>query len=225
MTDYDLTRTRRKTIAIYIRDGNVEVRAPLGASVKEIDRFVLSKEAWIQANLKKQISQTKEREGFAVDYGSEITWRGKMYPIVSRSGNIAGFDGICFYVPTGLTRPQIKAACVQVYRRLALIYLKGRVSCFSGKMGVAPAAVKVNSAKTRWGSCSSKKSINFSWRLALADDDVIDYVVVHELAHLIELNHSERFWAVVKGILPDYANRKIRLRALQERLIRENWDI
>ncbi|MDR2568929.1 MAG: M48 family metallopeptidase, partial [Oscillospiraceae bacterium] len=75
-----------------------------------------------------------------------------------------------------------------------------------------------------WGSCSAKKSLNFSWRLIMADEDVIDYVVVHELAHLIEMNHSVRFWAVVERVLPDYRERQKWLRELQRKLNVEDWD-
>ena len=223
MIEYSLIRSRRKTTAIYIRGSCVEVRAPLKTPKQDIDRFVLSKEPWIMRSLAKQAARAKRRDAFVVDYGSLITWRGKMYPIVSRSANKAGFDGTVFYMPPGLNPAQIKAICIQTYRRLALTYFIGRVGYFSEKMGVVPSAVKVNSAKTRWGSCSSKRSINFSWRLALADDDVIDYVIVHELAHLIEMNHSARFWAIVESVLPDYAGRQIRLKALQERLAGEDW--
>ena len=87
-----------------------------------------------------------------------------------------------------------------------------------------PSAVKINGAKTRWGSCSSKKSINFSWRLIKADDDVIDYVVVHELSHITEMNHSPNFWAIVENILLDYRERKVKLKRLQKRLSMENWE-
>ena len=224
MLDYILTRSRRKTIAIYIRDGKVEVRAPLRALKSDIDRFVLSKEDWIHKNLAKQTAQASKREDFVVDYGSLLTWRGQTYPLTPRSGSKAGFDGTVFYMPPGLHPAQIKATCVKLYKRLAQIHFEDRVSYFSGIMGVTPSVVKVNGAKTRWGSCSSKKSINFSWRLALADDDVIDYVVVHELAHLTQMNHSQRFWAIVEGVMPDYASKKQRLKVLQEKLATENWD-
>ncbi|MCL2404061.1 MAG: M48 family metallopeptidase, partial [Defluviitaleaceae bacterium] len=174
--------------------------------------------------LEKQALQATLKDGFVVDYGSQISWRGKIYPIAMRNGNKAGFDGAEFYMPQGLDTGQIKTTCVHIYKRLALIYFTERVGYYSKKMGVVPSAIKVNSAKTRWGSCSSKKSINFSWRLAMADDDVIDYVIVHELAHLTEMNHSSRFWAVVAGVLPDYNSRQTRLKALCERLVNQNWD-
>jgi len=223
MLDYILTRSSRKTTAIHIRNGNVEVRAPLRKSKQDIDRFVLSKEQWIIKNIAKQKTQIKHQGSFRVDYGSHITWRGNPYPIVGRTGSKAGFDGDVFYMPQGLTPEKIKAVCIQVYRRLALTYFIGRVSYYSAQMGIAPAAVKINGAKTRWGSCSAKRSINFSWRLAMAEDCVIDYVVVHELAHLIEMNHSVRFWAVVASVLPDYINRKKGLKILQQRLANEDW--
>ena len=95
---------------------------------------------------------------------------------------------------------------------------------FAKRMDVTPTAIKINGAKTRWGSCSAKKSLNFSWRLIMADDDVIDYVVVHELAHIAEMNHSARFWALVEGALPDYQSRKAKLKALQQRLSIEDWE-
>jgi len=107
-------------------------------------------------------------------------------------------------MPPGLSPDEIKAACIQIYRILAKRDLTNRVFDFAKQMSVMPTVVKINSVKTRWGSCSSKKSLNFSWRLIMADDDVIDYVVVHELAHIIEMNHSQKFWAIVENILPDY---------------------
>ena len=79
---------------------------------------------------------------------------------------------------------------------------------YSSIMGVYYDRFSINSAKTRFGSCSSKKTLNFSYRLALYPYEAIEYVCVHELAHLKEMNHSNRFWSIVEGILPDYKNRK-----------------
>ena len=90
--------------------------------------------------------------------------------------------------------------------------------------GCEVTAVKINSAKGRWGSCSGKNSLNFSWRTVLASDDAIDYVVVHELAHTIEHNHSSRFWNIVEKTLPDYRRRESEFKALSDRLARENWE-
>ena len=75
-------------------------------------------------------------------------------------------------------------------------------------MGVSYEKVSINSAKTRFGSCSSRKTLNFSYRLALYPYEAIEYVCVHELAHLTEMNHSKKFWAIVEKYLPDYKERK-----------------
>jgi len=224
MIEYSLTRMRRKTLAIYIRGGCVEVRAPLRMTKREIDSFVLSKEDWILKNLKRVRLQTRQQCSFVVDYECEILLRGKAYPVISRDSYKSGFDGTSFYISPGLTPEQVKMTCVQIYKQLALTHFNDRVKYYSEIMGIAPSAVQVTNAKKRWGSCSSKKKICFTWRLVLADDDLIDYVIVHELAHLIEMNHSSRFWAVVEKILPDYANRRAGLRILHKRLAQESWD-
>jgi len=92
-------------------------------------------------------------------------------------------------------------------------------------MGLSPNSLKINSAKTRWGSCSSKANLNFSWMLMMADDEVIDYIVVHELAHLRQMNHSPQFWEIVEKYIPDYKERKKRLKLLQLKLNEEDWEV
>ena len=220
---YTLTRSKRKSVAIYIRDGHVEVRAPLKMPKYEIDKFVASKEKWITDKLAKSSEQAQQRENFALAYGDTVTYRGKQYPITAKAGRRVGFDDESFYMPPGLPQEQIKYACVQIYRLLAKRDLIKKVTEFSKRMSVMPIAVKINAARTRWGSCSGKKSINFSWRLIMAGDDVIDYVVVHELAHITEMNHSDKFWAVVGSVLPDYKERQKRLKEMQHRLSGEDW--
>ncbi|MBQ7789583.1 MAG: M48 family metallopeptidase [Clostridia bacterium] len=97
---------------------------------------------------------------------------------------------------------------VEKLKRQAKEFILPRVSYFSKIMGVFPERVSINSAKTRFGSCSSKKSLNFSYRLVFYPPEAIDYVCVHELAHLTEMNHSKKFWAIVEKYLPDYKERK-----------------
>ena len=224
MRDYTLIRSRRRTAAIHIKNGCVEVRAPMKMPKRDIDSFIASKEKWITAHLAQSRSYAEQRAAFTLGYGDTVIFRGKEYLLTARNGKSGGFDGEQFYLPPDLTPEQIKSIVVQIYRKLAKLYLAERVEHFSGRMNVSPTAVKINSAKTRWGSCSAKKSLNFSWRLVMADDEVIDYVVVHELAHISEMNHSVRFWAVVAGVLPDYKERQKRLKALQKRLNAEDWE-
>jgi hypothetical protein len=175
-------------VALYVRDGGVEIRAPLRMPKRDIDRFVASKEIWIAGKLALARDRAARREAFALEHGHALPSR------------------------------------IEGYIAAAKARLPERAAYYAALMGVAPAAVKVSGAKTRWGSCSSKGNLSFSWRLMMADGGVIDYLVVHELAHLKEMNHSPRFWAVVEGTLPDYRERQKRLRALQNRLANECWN-
>ncbi|GHV42196.1 hypothetical protein FACS189490_10650 [Clostridia bacterium] len=221
--EYTLTRSKRKTIALYVRNGAVEVRAPLRVAKAEINRFAESKQAWIEKRLTQSVEFAESRTAFTVNFGDTVTYRGKEYRVVGVPGKKICFDD-CFCLPANLPPEQVKSACAQLYRFLAKRDLTTKTLEFAAKMGVRPTAVKINGAVTRWGSCSAKKSINFSWRLIMADDDVIDDVVVHELAHIIEMNHSSRFWAIVGDVLPDYKERREKLRVLQAKLNAEEWE-
>ncbi len=223
--NYTIIRSKRKTMAIHItKDAQVQVRAPLQLSEHEIDNFVQSKEKWITKHLKIREQLLKKRLEFTLNYGDSVLLRGKDYKIKAVEGKYGGFDGESFYLPPNLSNENIKYTVIQIYKLLAKNILTQKVVSFAKVMNVTPTAVKINNAKTRWGSCSSKGSLNFSWRLLMGSDDIIDYVVVHELSHLKEHNHSDKFWAVVENVLPDYKIRQERLKALQGRLISENWE-
>jgi hypothetical protein len=84
--------------------------------------------------------------------------------------------------------------------------------------------IGITAAKTRWGSCSGRNNINFSWRLMMAEPEVIDYVIVHELAHIKEKNHGKQFWRLVEKYEPDYRERKNKLKQLADRLIADCWE-
>jgi predicted metal-dependent hydrolase len=225
MKPYTIIRSRRKTLAIHItKDAAVEVRAPMRMPEREILAFIGKKEKWIDDHLARREKQIEAKSDFALSYGGVVTLCGQQYPIRGIAGNRVGFDGDSVWVPMGLAPEEIKGAIIQLYKAVAKKRLKEIVGGYAGSMGVKPAAIRVTSAKTRWGSCSGKSNINFSWRLLMAEPDVIDYVVVHELAHIKELNHSPRFWAVVEGVLPDYQERRRKLRGLQEVLSSQDWD-
>lgn len=223
--EYSIVRSRRKTVAICILPaGTVEVRAPLKMPKADIDRFVKSKEKWIWEKLPMVVERASSKAAFHLDYGDCVLVKGREYPITLRPGSRIGFDGTQIFLMPGLNSGQIKDACVKIYKMIAKQILPAKTLAYAAQMGVKPSDIKINSAKTRWGSCSGKKSINYSWRLLMAEEDVIDYVVVHELAHIKEMNHSARFWAIVADVLPDYKGRQLRLKALQKRLGSEDWE-
>lgn len=104
------------------------------------------------------------------------------------------------------------------YRNLAREVLGARTGYYARKMGVTYGRISIREQKTRWGSCSSAGNLNFNWKLVLMPPELLDYVVVHELAHRKEMNHSPRFWAIVEKELPDYCNRREKLKILGRRL-------
>lgn len=107
---------------------------------------------------------------------------------------------------------------IKKLKQKAKVELPPRVSQFAKLMNVVPTGMKITSAHTRWGSCSGKNSLCFSYLLMLLPDDLIDYIVVHELAHIKEKNHSARFYAVVEKYLPDYKDRIKKLKKIQHML-------
>ena len=106
------------------------------------------------------------------------------------------------------SRPELTEDDLEKLKALAKEIIPPKVEKYAEIMGVFPEHVSINSAKTRFGSCSSKKRLNFSCRLMSYDERAIDYVVVHELAHLKHLNHSKDFWAFVEKFMPDYKERR-----------------
>ena len=214
--DYTLVRTRRKTIAICVaRDGAVTVRAPLHAPLHVIERFIREKQGWIEEKSGQMARREAERKAFRLAEGSELPFLGRNYPIAA--GDTAAFDGKRFVLPKGeydAVRPQL----IRLYQTLAEQVILPRVKFFSDRTGWVPAGARIGSAATAWGSCSGKNRLNFTWKLVAAEPDVIDYVVVHELAHLVEHNHSRNFWNLVAGVLPDFRIRRAKLKTLEENL-------
>lgn len=221
MIEYELVRAKRKTMAIQItREAKVVVKAPLKLSSRTIEEFITRKQEWIEAHLE-TVSRTKaERESFLLTEGSLLHYLGQECPVKLSDGPPRFEKGV-FYLTRGT---DLRGQAVQLYRALARQEILTRVQTFSGRMGVTPSAVKINGAKTRWGSCSGKNSLNFSWKLVAAPPECIDYVVVHELAHILQHNHSPAFWAVVGSVMPDYVQRRGQLRPVQQRLLLQNWD-
>ncbi|MDR2599308.1 MAG: M48 family metallopeptidase [Oscillospiraceae bacterium] len=227
MIDYTLIRAKRRTVALYVRDGEAIVRAPLRMPKSRIDAFVLSKEKWVLEELRKSKIRAEQLANFELNYNDEILYRGKNYKITACVNNQNSVDDYAqrFFIPQDLSTEKIKATVIKIYRKLAKQHLTERLEHFQSLMGVSVTTFRISSAKKRWGSMSSKKGVSFSWLLIMADDDMIDYVVVHELAHIIEMNHSVQFWEIVQNILPDYKLRQAKLKELNHRTSTENWKV
>ena len=228
MREYKLIKTKRKSITIKIKeDATLEVRAPLNISDEKIDTFVKSKEKWIAKHIKKVSEKYKLKKEFTLNFNDYVLVRGKKTYIHSIEGNTASYDKEkrVFYIPEIANPQQIKEILIDLYKLIAKSHIHHRVAFFSKQMNLRPTAIRITSAKTRWGSCSGKNSVNFSWKLIMADDETINYVVVHELAHIKQHNHSPKFWDIVEYIMPDYRKQKEKLKILGEKLSKENWDL
>ena len=134
-------------------------------------------------------------------FGRRLPYRGIEYLVGGVAGRKAFFEN-AFCVPVNYSQEQIKAACVRIYRDLARQDLSAKVQDFAAKLGVEPPKIKINGSMTSLGSCT--KTLNFSWRLVMADDNIIDYVVVHTLAQVIEPSSTSRFWKIIESVLPDF---------------------
>jgi predicted metal-dependent hydrolase len=222
--EYKLTRMNRKTIGIYIqKDASVEVRCPSSMSKRAIDEFVASKQKWIEEETAAVKRRNEKKQAFKVETGCHLRLMGKTYPLVEVQGSSIGFDGERFYAPPGLPAQKIKEGIIALYKKQAKNCIEFKVKRFAELMGVEPQGVKINSASTRWGSCSGKNSLNFSWLLIMAHEKCIDYVVVHELAHTLRHNHGKEFWSIVEGIIPDRKKQEKMLRELHRELVNEDW--
>ncbi|MDR2830939.1 MAG: M48 family metallopeptidase [Methanobrevibacter sp.] len=222
---YKIIRSKRKTIAIHInKNGSLEVRSPFSVSDLEIEEFVNSKERWIKEHEDRILDDHQVRNDFRLNFGDTVKLMGKNVLIVPIKDKYAYFKDDKFYIYEKANSKQIMQITIEMYKKIAKPYIGSRISYFTQKTKIIPSNFRITSAKTRWGSCSGKNSLNFSWRLLMASDDVIDYVVVHELCHIKEHNHSKRFWREVENMFPDYREKETKLKELGKKLNKENWD-
>ncbi|HZU87561.1 MAG TPA: SprT family zinc-dependent metalloprotease [Anaerolineaceae bacterium] len=216
---FTLIRSRRRTVALIIQtDGKLLVRAPLRLAEARIRDFIESKLEWVKQKQAEMLAAQKAApppKQFVA--GEKFTYLGEAYPleIVPRARPALALENGRFRLAKS-AQPRAQEAFERWYRAQAAQVLAERVQTYLPlfeAFGCKPSKIRISSARTRWGSCSSTGTLSFTWRLVLTPLPVIDYVVVHELAHLRVRNHSKDFWQLVKAILPDYAKRRAWLKA------------
>ena len=208
--DYELERSRRKTVAVIVRGGRVFVRAPLRLSVREIDRFLLEKEAWIRRKLAENAAaQTLFSDITAC---RAVLYRGVKFPVCRNPDERTGIAGGVFFVPAE-AHDDISTALAKWFRRTAKRELSERLAVTAAALGVTYSGFSVYGARTQWGNCSAAGAIRLNYRLIMLERPLTEYVIVHELCHLKHLDHSAAFWAEVERCIPGY---KARRKALKE---------
>lgn len=213
--EYDLVRAKRKTISIRItRELRVEVRAPQRMPKSAIDRFVAQHEQWAAGHLARLSRQAEAQDAFAYRDGETLLYRGRELSLTEGALPVRA-ERDSLLVPAANREEAVRRFFQAETGRL----VRSRMEFLVPLMRVEPTSVKVTWAVSRWGSCSGKNGLCFSYRLACLPDRLIDYIVVHELAHIVEHNHSPRFWAVVEAVLPDWRERRGALRGYHERIL------
>ena len=203
-------RSRRRTLSLEINESaEVIVRAPLKMPEQIIERFVYDKRLWIDQ--KTSILKAKQRDQVKYEKGELFLYLGVNYELdITEKFKNFFFDDK-FFLPIK-KKDSAEKLFITWYKQQAAIVIPERVLYFSKIMGLSYNTVKLTSAKKRWGSCSGRNNLNFTWRLIMSPLDIIDYVIVHELAHVVQKNHSKKFWGIVEKYIPDYKERRKWLR-------------
>lgn len=205
-----IIRTKRKTIALQISDdATLIVRAPFEVSEQTIKNVVIKHKDWIEKKKKDILSRDPKYVKKEFVNGEGFMYLGRYYKliIVDKQNTPLIFNNNCF----SLLRDHLLFArelFINWYKEQAYEKISERVEWYAKKRGFVYNKINITGANKRWGSCSSKGNLNFSWRLIMAPLPVIDYVVVHELVHLEERNHAKFFWSKVKMLIPDYEKYK-----------------
>ena len=215
--EYTLKRSNRKTASIYIeRDGQVSVLVPEKLSDRQVDELLESKRKWIYTSLAEWHDLNARKVERQYVNGEGFLYLGRSYRlklVAEMSESLMLRDGyFCLRADNGST-PAADAAFRVFYRAKGAIRIPPRVAYYQTKMDVEPKSVKVIDLKHRWASCTHGGKLNFHWKCMMAPMTILDYIVVHELAHLVFPNHTAAFWNEVDKVMPDYQDRKEWLRA------------
>ena len=219
--DYALRRSTRRSIGFMIDDDGLRVTAPRRVTLPEIDNAIRAKQRWILTKLQERGERRAQREvkppvawvdGAQLPYlGGDITLR---LQEATRSHCVFDADTRVLEVGVvaGLSEWQLKERVKLWFQSEAKRVFVERLDVYAARLGVTYQACALSAAGSRWGSCTVQGNIRLNWRLVHYPLALVDYVVAHELAHIREMNHSARFWAVVASVYPDYDGAKAALR-------------
>jgi predicted metal-dependent hydrolase len=209
--NYILIRSSRKTVGISIeKDGTVKVTCPYKVSDSYINELLQKKSKWILNKLQSITARECKVKKIFED-GEYFNYLGKKCKIqivkesrLKEGSALLENDTIIVFIPNSFEADDIKNTLKLWYIKRFKAVIEERIKYYSLLLGVCPRRVTVKEQKTRWGSCSTKGNINLNWKLIMASMEVLDYVVVHELCHMREMNHKKEFWRLVESVFPKY---------------------
>ncbi|MBT8147934.1 MAG: M48 family metallopeptidase [Gammaproteobacteria bacterium] len=205
--DCEIKRSSRKTMAIHVRYRIVEVRSPMWASRREIRSFLESNKAWIEQKLREEAKRF--RESLRIENGRKIFYRARERRIVfqeyPKQRIVITRDEFAIQGPD-LTPSKAKEQVEEYLQQQASRLLPERARAVARHLKVSRRLreVKLRKTKTKWGHCTSTGVVQFNWLIMLAPNSIIDYMIAHEVCHLVHMNHSQEFWELVESICPDY---------------------
>jgi predicted metal-dependent hydrolase len=208
---------RRKTAEFSLRDGGVRLLVPDRLSDAEICRLIERRSGWIRKKIQEQEAAPRLAPKEYVS-GESFTYLGRNYrlKIVEGSEKSVKLIGGRFVVSIPHNQRVDPDLVAELLKQWYIVHaeerLREKVERYGRTMNVSPASIAVKDYRSRWGSCTHTRSIGFSWRIIIAPHRIVDYLVVHELAHLIHHDHSPAFWEVVRRFIPDYKERRKWLR-------------
>ena len=206
---YILIQSVRKNVLLQaLPEGQTRVYAPRQMRLRDIDELVRSSAGQIaQMHEKLDRRLDEERQARPVAEGAAVVVEGATQTLRLHEGRtraeVRG-DELHMWLSDPEDGTAVRAALKSALAALALERIRQRIGVFQPVIGGEFGRVTVRDQRSRWGSCSSKHNLNFNWKLIMAPPQVLDYVVIHELCHLHEFNHSARFWRLVEGVMPDY---------------------
>lgn len=225
--EYELRRSTRRSIGFMIDDDGLRVTAPKRISIAEIDEAIRTKQHWILSKLKERRERRAARlqkppvewiDGAQIPYlGADITLR---LLVGGRSRSIYNPNTRELWITLlpGASENLLKERVKQWYQQQARELFQQRLDLYAGRLGVQYHSFGLSSAGTRWGSCTADRKIRLNWKLIHFSLPLIDYVVAHELSHILEMNHSQQFWDTVGLIYPEYEEAKNLLRRRSQEL-------
>ncbi len=227
MIPYKLYKTKRTTISLTF-DDHVEliVKAPVWMSDEDIEAFVLKRSDWVEAT-RARILDTRQKQlamRIELENGDVLPYLDQKLSLTvireERSrGKIRRFDDrLLMWVGYEADYEFRHTLIEKWYRRQAASVLEDRAHQYAEEMGVTYGKIHVKDQRSLWGSCSARGNLNFNWRIIMAPSIVCDYVIIHELCHLVHMDHSPEFWKLVESIDPRYQRHRKWLKVYGEKL-------
>jgi predicted metal-dependent hydrolase len=219
---YLLERRPRRTVGLKITENGLIVHAPKRIFEFQLNQILQEKSKWILTKL--QAREANQVEKIEWVDGEHLLYLGQdiQLKLVVNNKKKIHFERneLTLHAPQANIHAACRASILMWYKKTAILDFTRRVEVFAAKLGVATPPVTLSNAQSRWGSCNSRGEVRLSWRLLQAPPHIINYVICHELAHLKQMNHSAKFYAVLENLFPNHKIAEKELKLLSPQLHR-----